>query len=588
MSQIRLLVAVALAVVVTAASAQTTTTASSESRSGQTIDGGEPVYLWPETPEKRQARLGTAEDPGPDPNPETIFWRFGKAQKIDKYLKRWVVSDCGDATWIRPMAMANICRELYQQNEKFVWVWADDRSQAPAQAEAEPAPAAPPSTPEESQKQKYPPQVIDYLNDMRAEFSVLEPPASGVTFRFEESSEGLPRSGSWRNSLAIADMNGDGKLDIVAPPERGRPTSPVIFLGDGAGKWTGWTAPQWPVNLDYGDVEAADFNRDGHADLAFAVHLKGIFVLLGDGKGGFTNSEQGLPRDFPSRRLQLADVDRDGYTDIVAIHEGATTLPNENPDYGKVRVFLNRKKGTVWEGINVSGPERLTGGDWLTVANLNGDKYPDVISASVFMNGTDVVWLSDGSKKWKSAATPDNKAIPSLGYYYANGAGHFTSKKQQDAIVAFTRFWLTNADPKETGTPDLAKVTGIEMLSIGPKGKVKRTPIMRGEGTTAIWGLTTADFDNDRRDDIAFARFVPRDIVILTGDGKGGFKRAAVQGIEIPSNSNYDLRAADVNGDSLPDLVMAFETGQTSHIFAPRDGSIRVFLNRGPVVQTAN
>src|SRR5439155_2430386 len=130
-------------------------------------------------------------------------------------------------------------------------------------------------------------------------------------------------------SIAVADMNGDGCPDIVAPPERGLANGiPSIFLGDCKGHWSFWKDVHWPFSLDYGSVVAADFNRDGKMDLAFGVHLTGVVVFLGDGKGNFTESNSGLPKDFPTRRLQVVDVDRDGYPDIVAISEGPSAVRN--------------------------------------------------------------------------------------------------------------------------------------------------------------------------------------------------------------------------------------------------------------------
>ena len=44
-------------------------------------------------------------------------------------------------------------------------------------------------------------------------------------------------------------------------------------------------------------------------------------------------------------------------------------------NYGRVRVYLNRKKGMSWEGINVVDPEVRVGGDWLSVGHFNSDRY---------------------------------------------------------------------------------------------------------------------------------------------------------------------------------------------------------------------
>jgi len=56
----------------------------------------------------------------------------------------------------------------------------------------------------------------------------------------------------------VADMNGDGHLDIVHGPARKQSGPPVIFLGDGQGSWTQWKEARFPsLAYDYGDVEVA-------------------------------------------------------------------------------------------------------------------------------------------------------------------------------------------------------------------------------------------------------------------------------------------------------------------------------------------
>ena len=92
-----------------------------------------------------------------------------------------------------------------------------------------------------------------------------------------------------------ADMNGDGHPDIIhGPPRKAPGAGPVIFLGDGKGSWSRWREARFPpLAYDYGDVQVGDFNGDGHQDLAFAVHLRSLIALLGDGKGGFRNASEG-------------------------------------------------------------------------------------------------------------------------------------------------------------------------------------------------------------------------------------------------------------------------------------------------------
>lgn len=549
-----------------ARASETTTTVAPQ----QTVpEGGMPTYIRPETPAQRKARLGTAEDPGMDPDPSKHFWRFGKSQHISKYERRWAAYDTGDPSLVRPLAMANFSFEIYQQNEKYVWVWAVD-----------PDPSAPPPVEPDmpATSTRWKPDHIAYFKRIRNQFVSLNPASSRKTITFENSSQGLPTAGSWRNSLAVADMNGDGFPDLITPPERKGTPVPQIFLGDGKGHWTRWTSVSWPHGLDYGGVVAADFNKDGQMDLAFAVHLNGVYVFLGDGKGHFKESSVGLPHNFPTRRLVVADVDHDGYPDIVASTEGPASIPQQDIK-GNVRAFVNRNKGMAWEEVNVTDPGVNIGGDWLSFGDLNGDAYPDFVLSSVFFGGVEVVQLSSGPKKWKTLPT-DGDDIPSLSYYFASATGKFVKNaKRDDAIVSYTRFWPEDLDPHEVPRPEIMTLTDIDRLVFTPNG-VKRIPLMRWNGNSPVSGLALADFDGDGNLDIIFHRADDRQFTILLGDGAGNFRQASIEGLAADPLASYDLKVADVNLDGRPDVIMMYEAGGKRG-FSDNNGSIKVFLNRG-------
>jgi hypothetical protein len=541
------------------------TTASTATGAAQ--DGGEPRYIRPETPEQRHDRIGTAVDPGTNPDPKQAFFRYGKEFTIQKYEKEWATYD-QQPGWVRPFSGVNAAKEIYQENAKYVWVWHEVIDDKPVAAE------------DDMTKYKtYPAAQVKYFETIREEFSQITPPPAGVTVKFEESSTNLPGNGSWRNSMSVADMNGDGNVDLVFPPERGPAGAPQIYLGDGKGNWTFWDI-QFPDGINYGSVVAADLNKDKKMDLAFGVHLTGVRAYLGDGKGKFVASNEGLSDDYPTRRIVVTDVDRDGWDDIVAISEGPVmraTSTATGTKMGRLRALLNRKNGTAWESMEISNPEAYLGGDWLVTGNFNGDKYPDFFGSSIYFNAVQTMWLSDGEKKWKNLGA--GTTVPLRSYYYALTAGRFGPGKLDDAVVSYFRQWPQSLSPKLVPTPPLTVMVGIDIVTFDG-AEPRRTSIARWPANRAIWGMDRGDFNGDGKLDILYTSYEPRGAVILLGDGLGHFKRANVEGINMPGLLNYDVKVADVNGDKRPDVILMYESDETT-AFSPKNGKVQVFLNRG-------
>jgi hypothetical protein len=536
----------------------------------QIPDGGMPHYIRPETPEQRKDRLGTQEDPGIDPDPTTEFFRFGTTATIHKVEKQWVKPSTQPG-WVRSHPSINIVEEVYQENDKWVWVW---------------VPATPPKrTPEERRAEmktkQYSQVAVDYMKKIRGEYEPLEPPRSSTRVRFEQASNGLPTSGSFRNALAVADMNGDGNMDLVIPSERGAGSgSPSIYLGDGKGNWKPWKVT-WPYRIDYGSAAVADFNKDKKMDVAFGIHLEGLVVLLGDGKGNFREAMR--ERKFPTRRVITADVDADGWMDVVGLWEGPLARGKElrGDKYSGLRAYLNHDKGQRWEGINLAERKYGISGDWLSAANFNGDARPDFVGSTMFNNSTHTVFLSAAGNEVKYGPYQDETGttIPGRGTYHAVTAAPFSSKSVDDAVVASVRGWPERLDPEVVPRPPLANVVALDRLSF-EGGRAKRTTIMRFGPGRSIAGLGHGDFDHDGKEDIMFTRFDPREAVLLVGDGKGNFSRATVDGLTIAPQRNYDLKVADVNGDSRPDVILMYEADSLTAL-SPKNGSIQVFLNRG-------
>ncbi|HUP49878.1 MAG TPA: VCBS repeat-containing protein [Thermoanaerobaculia bacterium] len=567
---IRGLLAVVLSFSILAPLVAQTGSAPPPPKAGEEIEGGTPAWIRAETPDERKARLGTSEDPGLDPDPDREWERFGYKFKVERYPREFASYEDQPPGMVRPMAQVNFAFEIYQQNDKYVWVWMPTVEEILAAGQVEPP---------LEQSSIYTEPQIAYLRRIAPEFTPLNPGDSAKVIRFENSSRGLPSEGSWRNSATIADMNGDGHPDIIAPPERGgHSIMPAIFLGDGKGNWTPWADAVWPVELQYGNVVAADFNGDGIMDLAFGQHLTGPRVLLGDGKGRFRDASEGMADEvFPTRRVVAADVNANGQMDLIALYEGAAR--DTSAASSKIRVYINQGKAASWKVVDGAAPNDFVSGDWLAVGKFNKDRYPDLVSSNQYFQRPETLFQSTGPAKWKVVDWQDGALVPYLSTYGPVATGRFSSRTLDDAIVTFGRVFLTDVDPRLVPHPELKTVVGVDRISF--TGKVPtRTSIMRWEARGGISGIAAGDFDGDGHLDILMTRNDPREVVLLLGDGKGGFSRATVEGLDLASNTNYDLTVGDVNGDGLPDVLLMYESAEQTR-FGRQNGSIRLFLNRG-------
>ena len=161
--------------------------------------------------------------------------------------------------------------------------------------------------------------------------------------------------------LAAADFNGDGKLDLVLPDASrviGR-----ILLGRGDGTFS---PPQEIPGV--GRAVAGDFNNDGKVDLV-AQDVGTLRVLLGNGDGTFQSgaSIQQAAISY-TNELAIADFNGDGHVDL-AVNYG-------DPWNGyTVSIFLGNGEGSFQASVSTR-----VGAATLLVADLNGDGFPDLVT----------------------------------------------------------------------------------------------------------------------------------------------------------------------------------------------------------------
>jgi hypothetical protein len=192
--------------------------------------------------------------------------------------------------------------------------------------------------------------------------------------------------------LAAGDLNGDGRLDLVAV-NAGRDTV-MALLGNGDG--TFGAARHFAAGSFPNSVALADFNRDGRLDLVTTNQLSflsdfrsTVSVLLGNGDGSFGTAAQydvGPILSQPQMAV-TGDFNGDGFTDVAAL---VTRVSADSRTVASV--LLGRGDGTFQSAGEVALDR---GAQFLAAADLNGDGFTDLASANGFEQGGVSVLLND-------------------------------------------------------------------------------------------------------------------------------------------------------------------------------------------------
>lgn len=221
-------------------------------------------------------------------------------------------------------------------------------------------------------------------------------------------------------SLDMADFNEDGYDDIVST-SWGDLKGVQVWLADGKGGWVGREKARFPRdNGSYEGVIAADFNRDGHMDIAAANSTRdtegGVQVWFGDGKGNWT-IEYGPEIADVYKDVAAADFDNDGSLDLVASSWG---------HHGGVKVWYGNGRGEWYQGTCPDIRESFWGVD---VADFDRDGFMDILAGS-YRQG---VWIFYGDKKGSWERT---WRLARIGSYWGVDAADVNGDGWDDAVVA--------------------------------------------------------------------------------------------------------------------------------------------------------
>ena len=224
-------------------------------------------------------------------------------------------------------------------------------------------------------------------------------------------------------SVAVGDFNGDGNLDIVTANERAN--NVTVLLGNGAGGFTAAPGSPFTVGTSPYSVVVADFNGDGHPDIATANYTThNVTVLLGNGAGAFA-ADPGSPFAVGTSptSLTVSDFNGDGSPDLAVANYGSYS----------VTVLLGSHSGgfTVASTTPVAEPYSVVAGDF------NGDGIPDLATGD-FAGIAVTVLLGNGSGGFTEAPGSPFVGAPTLSQWppLFEGVGDFNGDGRLDLATS--------------------------------------------------------------------------------------------------------------------------------------------------------
>jgi len=260
--------------------------------------------------------------------------------------------------------------------------------------------------------------------------------------------------------------------------------------------------------------------------------------------------------------LVMADLDKDGYEDIVSVHESDAEYDSTRPDpdyvpppAGHVRVAFGSADPNKWVNITIAEGTDSPAPEDAVIVDMNGDGYPDVIAAAELSH---LIYLQNPganarSEEWPRLILPQTEG---RGSYIRVFAGDLNG----DGIPEVT---APNKGAQRPSPADYARSTPVELhvLNGDPLDGDSWERIELGR--YSIPQLSeTVDLDSDGDLDIVVGARGEGRLAFFEnlGDGNLDFFEHAI-GINGARMAGFNLEYVDLTGDGRLDIVGSVGTG---------------------------